>query len=202
PHYLRREWRPLGPRRAAGRRPLGTRGARAGPGNFAPGAAGAHRAHAVPDGLHPENDRAPVGGGRGEQPRRAGAGPWSVFRALIRRSTSVVALLAIGAFVAQAAPPAPLLTPAEASDYRATSGYAQVMAFCRELAKRAPLVRLAELGRSAEGRPLPLLILSDPPVASPEEAARSGKPVLFALGNIHAGEVDGKEALLMLAREL
>src|SRR5262249_17725901 len=101
-----------------------------------------------------------------------------------------------------AAPPAPLLTPAEASDYRATSGYAQVMAFCRELAKRAPLVRLAELGRSAEGRPLPLLILSDPPVASPEEAARSGKPVLFALGHIQAGEVDGKEALLMLAREV
>src|SRR5262249_42546069 len=36
----------------------------------------------------------------------------------------------------------------------------------------------------------------------PEEAAKSGKLVVFAFGNIHAGEVDGKEALLALARDL
>src|SRR5262249_55904821 len=52
------------------------------------------------------------------------------------------------------------------------------------------------------GRKLPLMILADPPVSTPEEAARSKKLVVFALGNIHAGEVDGKEALLMLARDI
>jgi len=55
---------------------------------------------------------------------------------------------------------------------------------------------------SFEGRKIPLLILADPPVATPEEAAKSGKLVVFAQGNIHAGEVDGKEALMMLAREI
>ena len=35
-----------------------------------------------------------------------------------------------------------------------------------------------------------------------EEAARSKKLVVFAMGNIHAGEVDGKEGLLMLARDI
>src|SRR5207245_4999970 len=66
----------------------------------------------------------------------------------------------------------------------------------------SPLVRLGELGTSVEGRKLPLLILADPPVATAEEAARSNKLVVYAQGNIHAGEVDGKEALLMLVRDL
>jgi len=91
---------------------------------------------------------------------------------------------------------------AETSDYKATSRHADVVAFCEQLAKEVPLVRLGTLGTSHEGRKLPLLILADPPVATPEEVARSKKLVVYAQGNIHAGEVDGKEALLMLARDL
>ena len=97
---------------------------------------------------------------------------------------------------------APPVTVAEKTDYKATSRHADVVAFCKQLAKESPLVRLGELGTSHEGRKLPLLILADPPVATPAEAAQSGKLVVFAIGNIHAGEVDGKEALLMLARDL
>jgi hypothetical protein len=96
----------------------------------------------------------------------------------------------------------PLVTVAEKSEYRATSRHADVMAFCEELAKRSPLVKLGRLGVSGEGRELPLLILSDPPVATADVAKRTGKPIVLVIGNIHAGEVDGKEALLMLARDL
>src|SRR5581483_7086788 len=94
------------------------------------------------------------------------------------------------------------LTVAEKSNYQATSRHEDVLAFCQNLAKASPLVRLGELGVSQEGRKLPIVILAEPPVATPEEAQRSGKLIVFALGNIHAGEVDGKEGLLMLAREL
>jgi dipeptidyl aminopeptidase/acylaminoacyl peptidase len=111
--------------------------------------------------------------------------------------------LLLGFGLALAAPAAePPRTVAEKSDYKATSRHADVLAFCEELAKQSPLVRLGTLGTSGEGRKLPLIILADPPVATPEEAARSGKLVVFAFGNIHAGEVDGKEALLALARDL
>jgi dipeptidyl aminopeptidase/acylaminoacyl peptidase len=96
----------------------------------------------------------------------------------------------------------PLLTVAEKSEYKATSRHADVLQFCESLAKQSSIVRLGELGTSGEGRKLPLVILADPPVATPEEAAKSKKLVVFAMGNIHAGEVDGKEALLMLARDL
>ena len=95
-----------------------------------------------------------------------------------------------------------LPTIAERSDYRATSTHAEVQAFCRELAKRSPRCLLDEFGITTEGRRLPLLVLADPPVSTPAEAARSGKLVVLVLGNIHAGEVDGKEALLALARDL
>src|SRR5438477_597093 len=84
-------------------------------------------------------------------------------------------------------------TVAEKTDYRATSRHADVVAFCQELAKKAPnVVRLAEIGKSGEGRSLPLLILADPPVSTPEQAAKANKLIVMAFANIHAGEVDGK----------
>ena len=100
------------------------------------------------------------------------------------------------------APPTPLQTVAERSGFEATSRHADVVAFCRRLARQSSIVHLTRFGTSFEGRELPLLILADPPVTSPAQAAHSGKLVVFAMGNIHAGEVDGKEALLMLAREV
>ena len=96
----------------------------------------------------------------------------------------------------------PPRTTAETSDYKATSRHEEVVAFCKSLAKESPLIRLGSLGHSHQGRDLPLLILADPPVATAEDAIRSKKLIVFAFANIHAGEVDGKEALLMLARDL
>jgi dipeptidyl-peptidase-4 len=122
------------------------------------------------------------------------------------QSRLTLALLVLLLFTAIARPEKPntppLLTVAEKSDYKATSRHAEVVDYCERLRRLSPLIRLGEIGKSGEGRKLPLIILADPPVRTPEEAKRGGKLVVFAMGNIHAGEVDGKEALLMLAREL
>jgi dipeptidyl aminopeptidase/acylaminoacyl peptidase len=96
----------------------------------------------------------------------------------------------------------PPQTVAEKSAYKATSKSADVIAFCETIAKRGPIAKLDYFGTSHEGRELPLLVIADPPIATPEEAKQSGKLVVLAFANIHAGEVDGKEALLALAREL
>ncbi len=40
------------------------------------------------------------------------------------------------------------------------------------------------------------MIFADPPIAQPREARASGKAVVFVMANIHAGEVEGKEAML------
>ncbi len=96
----------------------------------------------------------------------------------------------------------PLQTVAEKSDFKATSRYADVVSFCEAIAKQGPVAKLSYFGTSHEGRKLPLLTIADPPVSSLEEAKKQGKLVVLAFANIHAGEVDGKEALLALAREL
>src|SRR6476646_4218306 len=93
-------------------------------------------------------------------------------------------------------------TVAEKTDYKTTSRHADVVAFGEELAKKSPNVRLADIGTSGEGRSLPLWILADPPVSTPEEAAKANKLVVLLFANIHAGEVDGKEAVQVLARDL
>src|SRR5262249_29145967 len=93
-------------------------------------------------------------------------------------------------------------TVAEKTDYNATSRHADVVAFCEELGKKSAIVRQTSIGKSGEGRDLPMLILADPPIRTPEEAVRSKKLVVLAFANIHAGEVDGKEAALMLSRDI
>ncbi|HVH10219.1 MAG TPA: M14 family metallopeptidase, partial [Gemmatimonadales bacterium] len=93
-------------------------------------------------------------------------------------------------------------TAAERTNYMATSTNAQVGAFLDSLALAGAPIAVADLGISALGTPIPLVIASDPPTTSPVDAATSGKLVVYLQANIHAGEVEGKEAVLVLLREL
>jgi len=95
----------------------------------------------------------------------------------------------------------PLRTRAELSNFEETSTYADVERVVGALAA-SPLVRRESFGPSEEGRLLPLLVISDPPVGTPAEARKLGRPLVFVQANIHGGEVEGKEAVLMLARRL
>ncbi len=98
--------------------------------------------------------------------------------------------------------PEQLQTVPEKTAYTETSTHAQVIAFLSELQSRSPLMHIEKMAESIGGREVPLVVLADPPVMSPEEALQSGKPVIYIEGNIHAGEVDGKEALLEIMREI
>ena len=122
------------------------------------------------------------------------------------RTRTLAALLAVlCSTIAAGSVPAraqDLQTVAERSDYRATATGAEVMDLCRALAERSESVRLEELGRTTEDRAIPLMIVADPMVDSPVAAQKSGKLVALLVGNIHAGEVCGKEALPRLVREL
>jgi len=120
-------------------------------------------------------------------------------------SAVLVRLLLIAAVLAVAAPSlaqdGALATRAESTNYEATSTYADVQRIVAGLAA-SPLVHVESFGQSEEGRDLPLLVISEPRVTGPEDARRLGRPLVFVQANIHAGEVEGKEAVLMLARRL
>lgn len=93
-------------------------------------------------------------------------------------------------------------TVAEESDFRATSRSDQVQQFIDALAARAPHVRRLDFGKTVEGRSLTATIIAQPPVTGPLDPTVDSRLVVLLLGNIHSGECDGKEALLMLMREL
>jgi len=95
-----------------------------------------------------------------------------------------------------------LLTKAESSEYRATTSSAEVAALIEKLDARSAMVHRVEIGRSSEDRAIPMLILGGAEVATPAGARAAGRLVVLLYGNIHAGEVCGKEATLRLAREL
>ncbi len=101
----------------------------------------------------------------------------------------------------QAPPAPPPVTPAEASRYESTSTNAQVRAFCEVIAAtRTGPVRATLLADTPPASPI--LVVSASGVTTPAQAATAGKPVALVYANIHAGEVDGKEAVLALARDL
>jgi hypothetical protein len=96
-----------------------------------------------------------------------------------------------------------LLTRAERTDYRETSLHADVTIFLRQLKRRAGnLMRIGSMGASAEGRDMPVVVLSGHGAFTPAAARRLGLPIVMPMANIHAGEVEGKEALLALMREM
>jgi len=91
---------------------------------------------------------------------------------------------------------------AERTNYEETSLYADVMNFIAELQRLSSDVKVETFATTSENRAVPLVILSKPPISTPLEAAASGKPIVFIMANIHAGEVEGKEAMLHFMRDV
>ncbi len=94
-----------------------------------------------------------------------------------------------------------ILTP-EKSNFEKTSTYADVVSFINAIKSKSPYLQVSSMGKSPMGKDIPLLILSNPSISTPEQAKASGKMVIYIQGNIHAGEVEGKEAVMMLMRDI
>src|SRR5688572_26919712 len=125
---------------------------------------------------------------------------------LVAVVAGVVAMTALGcgtgARVASGRAPSPPRTRPEATAYRETSRYADVRSFLDAMTALPLPLALGSIGKTTEGRDIPYIIASRPRVSTPDEAKRLGRPVVYVQGNIHGGEVEGKDALLALLRDL
>ncbi len=117
-----------------------------------------------------------------------------------------LALLLAAPLAGQERPKVPIppdhYTKAELTGFRATPSYDETLAFLRRLEKTSPYLSLSFYGTSAEGRPMPVVVASKEKAFTPEAAAKSGRPVVLVLNGIHPGEPDGKDACLILLRDL
>ncbi len=114
----------------------------------------------------------------------------------------VIGFVADSAFAQSGKSLASLKTAAERTNYDQTTSYEEVLSFIDEAVSSSPTLHQTTFGYSYEGRPLPLVVFGDVENATPEAILASGKLRVFIQANIHAGEVCGKEALLMMIRSM
>ena len=121
------------------------------------------------------------------------------------RSLRIIVLFGLLGHVFQglASPAAPGRLTAEMTAYAKSGDYAEVVRFCRDLEKAHPMAaKCSHMGASAQGRDIKALVVSKTGVLDAATAKRRQLPVLLVIGGTHAGEIDGKDAGLILMREL
>ena len=94
------------------------------------------------------------------------------------------------------------LTEAEATGFGRTPRYDQTIAYCRRLADASEWIELQSFGTSPEGRDMAVLVASSDGTFTSTSARTSGKLIVLIQNCIHAGECAGKDASLMLLRDI
>ncbi|RAK57142.1 M14 family metallopeptidase [Phenylobacterium deserti] len=92
----------------------------------------------------------------------------------------------------------PWITPSERAGFASTPSYADTVAYVERLAAASPLFRIERFGRTPEGRDLIAVVASKDPAGALDPA----KPLVLIQAGIHSGEIDGKDAGLMLLRDM
>ncbi len=94
-------------------------------------------------------------------------------------------------------------TPAEQTKYqKGGTKYDALMEFIYELNSKTELLNVQKITETLMGKDVVLCILSNPPVFSPTDIDKTGKPVVLIVNNVHGGEVAGKDASLEIMRDL
>ena len=96
----------------------------------------------------------------------------------------------------------PWVTPTEKSGFVRTPDYAETMAWLKKLANASPLLSMVTIGKSVEGRDIYMVIASTDKVVTAKALRNATKPLLLVQAGIHSGEIDGKDAGMMLLRDI
>ncbi len=96
----------------------------------------------------------------------------------------------------------PWITPAEQMHLRDSPSYELTRDWLIQLVDASPQLNLVSLGKSYQQREIWMVIASKEGASTPEALRANGRPTLLAQAGIHSGEIDGKDAGLMLLRDM
>jgi len=96
----------------------------------------------------------------------------------------------------------PWITAAERSGFLTTPDYKETMSWFKKLTEASPLLTMISIGKSAEGRDIFMIIASTEKNITAAALKKSAKPLLLVQAGIHSGEIDGKDAGMMLLRDI
>jgi Zinc carboxypeptidase len=118
------------------------------------------------------------------------------------RIATIALIVAAPACVGQARARHDVTTTAETSGMIATGRADEAVRLCHAIADNDPdAARCDQFGTSAEGRAMVALVLSRHGF-DPTADARAHRPVILIEAGIHAGEIEGKDAGFMIARDV
>jgi hypothetical protein len=97
---------------------------------------------------------------------------------------------------------AKFLTVPERTNYTRTTSTLDLQEYVDTLKWNSENLYIINAFTSALRKVAPAIVAANPRVTSPQDAVKSGKPVIYLQGNIHPAEPEGTEALLMVMRDI
>lgn len=94
------------------------------------------------------------------------------------------------------------LTHFEKSNKLESPDYENTLKYFQKFADKTPYIKINTIGTTPKGRELKIIIVSKDKAFTPEQAKRTGKAIILIQNGIHPGEVEGKDACMLLLREI
>ncbi len=90
----------------------------------------------------------------------------------------------------------------EKSNYTGTPNYEETIEYFNKLADATPYMKMIPFGESPQGRTLYAAVVSEYKLFTPSEIKKKSIPILLIQNGIHAGEIEGKDACMLLLRDI
>ncbi len=94
------------------------------------------------------------------------------------------------------------LTHFEKSNQLESPDYENTLEYFQKFADSTPFVKIKTIGLTPQGRELKVIIVSKDKAFTPVQAKKTGKAIVLIQNGIHPGEVEGKDACMLLLREI
>lgn len=90
----------------------------------------------------------------------------------------------------------------EKSNFLSTPNYDETIKYFKALERNSPFIKLIPFGKTAQERTLYICVVSKEKAFTPAKAKKINKPIILIQNGIHSGEIEGKDASMILLREI
>lgn len=94
------------------------------------------------------------------------------------------------------------LTHFEKSGMTESPDYNSSIKYFEKFEKNFPFVKIRTIGLTPQGRELKVIIVSKDKAFTPQQAKKTSKAIVLIQNGIHPGEIEGKDACMLLLREI
>lgn len=94
------------------------------------------------------------------------------------------------------------LTLFEKSNQSKSPDYRDTISYFKKFEEKTPYAKLFDIGISPQNREIKCIVVSNSGEFTPEKAKQSGKAIVLIQNGIHAGEIEGKDASMLLLRDI